>query len=85
MLNTLAFANTFGLIVLVLHPLIFFAIKTWPKKYVWLVHISAFGIVPHLGGFDMSVRNMVIGTVVKAILFWCIGLLGASVYNFLTA
>lgn len=82
MLDPIAFANGFALVIFVLHPIIYIALRTWPKGYVWVLHLALFGVTGHLTQFDYSFKNMVIGTLVKSAAFWCFAFLLFSAYNY---
>ncbi len=84
MLDILKFANALAAIVIVFHPIIYFLLKKWPNSYVYFVHLAAFGVVPKLDDFDLSFKNMIIGTIFKTIVFWFFGFFVALFYNILT-
>ena len=82
MLDPIAFANGFATVIFVLHPIIYIAVRVWPKTYIWVLHLALFGVTGHLTKFDFSFKNMVIGTILKSACFWAFAFLLFSAYNY---
>ncbi len=80
-LNTIAFANTFAIIDLVLHPIFHFWIWISPHSYEWLMNLFVAGLKLNVTSFDSSLSHIVLGTVLEATVFWVLGYSVASLYN----
>jgi len=81
-LNTIALANTFAVIDVVLHSLF----RVWaflsPDSYVWAMHLFVEGLQLNIDpSFDLNVSNFTIGTVLEAATFWILGFCIALLYN----
>ncbi|OGZ66321.1 MAG: hypothetical protein A3C50_01270 [Candidatus Staskawiczbacteria bacterium RIFCSPHIGHO2_02_FULL_43_16] len=81
MLNVTGFANALAMIVIIFHPIIYFLIKKWPGAFTYFVRLATLGVIIKPDGFDLSFKNMLIGTLFKTILFWAFGFFLASFYN----
>lgn len=84
-LNVIALANTFAIIDLVLHPLFHLWIIVYPQSYVWFMHLFVAGLHLEVTEFDVSLRHIVLGTVVEAVVFWLLGYVVATLYNRLSS
>lgn len=82
--NVIALANTFGIIDLVLHPIFHLWVAWSPESYEWLMNLFVAGLRVEVTGFDTSVANIALGTIVEAGLFWLLGATVALLYNRLT-
>ena len=82
-LSVLAFANTFAIIDLVLHPLFRLWIWLEPHTYERAMNLFVAGLRVEVTNFDLSIGNMIIGTILEAAGFWIFGALVASLYNLL--
>ena len=81
MLNVIAFANTFAIIDLVLHPLFHLWISVAPRSYEWAMHLFVAGLQLRVTDFDSSLTYIALGTVVEASAFWILGASFALIYN----
>ena len=79
--SVIALANTFAIIDLILHPL--FHLWTWvhPDSYVWLMQLFVAGLHLQVSEFDSSFEHIIIGTMIEATIFWCLGAAVALIYN----
>ena len=82
-LNIITFANALGLIVVIFHPIIYFLIRRWPRFFEYFVRLATFGVVLNVEAFELSFKNMLIGTILKTVLFWLFGFFLALFYNLL--
>lgn len=80
-LNTVAFANTFAIIDIILHPLFHLWIWLAPRSYEWTMNLFVAGLHLEVTSFDLSIKHIVVGTVVEATAFWVLGAAVALVYN----
>jgi len=80
-LDALAFANTFGLIVLIMHP--FFHVWAYlsPESYALIVRMFFPGFRVVIDSFDYSLPIILISTLLKSAVFWIVSFLGATLYN----
>jgi len=80
-LNAIAFANTFAIIDLVLHP--FFHLWVWisPYSYGWMMNLFVAGLKLNVTNFDYSIFHVVLGTILEATVFWILGYSIAFLYN----
>lgn len=81
MLNVIAFANTFAIIDLVLHPFFHLWISLTPRSYEWAMHLFVAGLELHVTEFDTNFSHIVLGTLVEASAFWILGASVALIYN----
>jgi len=81
MLNVIAFANTFAIIDLVLHPLFHLWISVAPRSYEWAMHLFVAGLQLRVTDFDSSLTHIALGTVIEASAFWILGASFALIYN----
>ena len=81
-LNVLAIANTFAVIDGVLHPLFHVWVSIAPKSYESTMNLFVAGLQLNVTEFDTRFGHIVIGTVVEVIIFWLLGFVGGSLYNF---
>ena len=81
-LNKWALANTFGVIDIVLHPLFHIWVTLSPDSYERLMNLFVAGLHLEVTSFDSSISHILLGTVIEAAIFWCLGFMGASVYNY---
>jgi len=82
LINPIAFANTFALIDIVLHPLFHIWVSKSPESYEWIMNIFVAGLQLDVTNFDTNFGHILIGTFIEAIMFWIFGFVVAYVYNF---
>lgn len=78
----IALANTFAIIDLVLHLLFHLWIAVAPGSYEYLMQIFVAGL--HLKvdqSLELSLQNLLLSTILEALLFWILGFTVASLYN----
>jgi len=81
-INSIALANTFGAIDIVLHPLFHIWISIAPESYERLMNLFVAGLHLEVTHFDFDPIHVIVGTIIEAILFWLLGFSGATIYNF---
>jgi hypothetical protein len=81
-INPIALANTFGLIDLVLHPLFHLWTSLAPRSYEYLMNLFVSGLHFEVTHFDSDLSHIIISTIIEASVFWVLGFVGATVYNF---
>ena len=81
-INRLAIANTFGAIDLVLHPLFHLWVSVSPHSYEYLMNLFVAGLRLEVTHFDSDIVHIVVSTIIEATMFWLLGFIGATVYNF---
>lgn len=79
--NTFAFANTFAVIDLILHPFFHLWVYFSPRSYEWVMNVFVAGLQLEVTSFDSSLSNIILGTFVEAGIFWLLGYSVASIYN----
>lgn len=79
--NVIAFANTFAIIDLILHPLFHLWISVAPSSYEWAMHLFVAGLNLQVTDFDSSFTHIALGTIVEASAFWILGASVALIYN----
>lgn len=82
--NVIAFANTFAIIDLVLHPFFHLWVSLAPRSYEWAMHLFVAGLQLQITEIDSSVVHIIFGTLVEAAAFWILGYCVACLYNQLT-
>ena len=82
--NVIAFANTFAIIDLILHPLFHLWISVAPRSYEWAMYLFVAGLKLEVTNFDSSFTHIALGTIVEASAFWILGASVALIYNRLT-
>lgn len=82
--NVIAFANTFAIIDLILHPLFHLWVSIAPRSYEWAMHLFVAGLKLEVTNFDSSFTHIALGTIVEASAFWILGASVALIYNRLT-
>ena len=81
-LNAVAFANTFAIIDLILHPLFRLWVLISPESYVKTMHLFVEGLQLKIDpAFDLNFVNFLTRTVLEAAIFWILGYTAASLYN----
>ncbi|MBI3335797.1 MAG: hypothetical protein HY001_04865 [Candidatus Portnoybacteria bacterium] len=81
MLNVIAFANTFAIIDLILHPLFHLWIFVAPRSYEWAMNLFVAGLHLQVTEFDSSFSHIVLGSIIEASAFWVLGASVALIYN----
>ena len=81
MLKVIAFANTFAIIDLILHPLFHLWISVAPRSYEWAMNLFVAGLHLKVTDFDSSFTRIALGTIVEASAFWILGVSFAWIYN----
>ena len=81
MLKVIAFANTFAIIDLILHPLFHLWISVAPRSYEWAMNLFVAGLHLQVTDFDSSFTHIALGTIVEASAFWILGASFALIYN----
>ncbi len=79
--NAFALANTIALIDLILHPLFHVWVAIAPRSYEKLMNVFVAGLHLQVTNFDVSIRHILLGTVLEAGAFWILGLSFALIYN----
>ena len=79
--NVIAFANTFAIIDLILHPLFHLWISIAPRSYEWAMNLFVAGLQLQVTDFDSSLSHIALGTIVEASAFWLLGAMIALIYN----
>ena len=79
--NVIAFANTFAIIDLILHPLFHLWISIAPRSYEWAMNLFVAGLQLQVTYFDSSLSHIALGTIVEASAFWLLGAMIALIYN----
>lgn len=82
--NVIAFANTFAIIDIILHPLFHLWISVAPRSYEWVMNLFVAGLHLQVTEFDSSFVHIVLGTIVEASVFWLLGAAVALIYNKIT-
>lgn len=80
-LNTIALANTFATIDIILHPLFHVWVSVSPSSYEWVMNLFVAGLHLEVTHFDSSSTHIILGTLIEASVFWLFGFFGASLYN----
>jgi len=83
-INVIAFANTFALIDLTLHPLFHIWVSISPSSYEWIMNLFVAGLQLEVTTFDISINHILLGTIIEASVFWLLGATFALLYNKLT-
>ena len=81
MLKAIAFANTFAIIDLILHPLFHLWVSFAPRSYEWTMHLFVAGLQLQITELDSSFGHIILGTLIEASVFWLLGYFVASLYN----
>jgi len=81
-LNPIAFASTFALIDIILHPLFHLWVSKSSETYEWAMNIFVAGLQLNVTSFDTSIGHILLGTILEAFIFWIFGFAVASIYNF---
>ena len=81
MFKVVAFANTFAIIDLILHPLFHLWIYIAPRSYEWTMNLFVAGLHLQVTDFDSSFIHIALGTIVEASAFWILGASVALIYN----
>lgn len=81
-INRLALANTFGAIDLVLHPLFHLWVSVSPESYEYLMNLFVAGLRLEVTHFDTNLAHIIVSTLIEASVFWLLGFMGATVYNY---
>ncbi|MBI1970674.1 hypothetical protein HYS47_02930 [Candidatus Woesearchaeota archaeon] len=79
--DVIAFANTFAIIDLILHPLFRLWISVSPESYEHVLNLFVAGWQLEVTPFDLSLSNIVVGTILEAAGFWLFGAVVALLYN----
>ena len=79
--NSIAFANTFAIIDLILHPLFHLWVYLSPSSYEWAMNLFVAGLRLNVTSFDSSLSHIALGIIVEAGVFWLLGYCVASLYN----
>ncbi|GEM_PF-1279357 len=79
--NVIAFANTFALIDIILHPLFHLWVSVSPDSYEKAMNLFVAGLHLEVTEFDSSLQHIFIGTIAEAAVFWLLGATFALVYN----
>ena len=82
--NVIAFANTFAVIDLILHPLFHLWISVAPRSYEWAMNLFVAGLHLQVTDFDSSFIHIALGTIVEASVFWILGASVALIYNWMS-
>ena len=80
-LDRVALANTFAAIDIVLHVGIHVWVALSPETYEYLMALFVAGFRPEVTHFDISISHILTGTLIEAVVFWSLGFVGATVYN----
>ena len=81
-LQPIALANTFGLIDLILHPLFHLWIAVSPESYEYMMQLFVAGLRLQVDqAVELSAGNLLLSTVLEALVFWLLGFIGANLYN----
>ena len=78
-LNVIAFANTFGIIDLILHPLFHIWGWFWPRSYEAAIHEFVIGWELHVN--ESFTPTFFIFWILEAVVFWLLGASVAFLYN----
>ena len=81
MFRVIAFANTLGIVDLILHPLFHLWVLVAPHSYEWAMNLFVAGLHMQVTEFDSSWGHVVMGTVIEASAFWILGAMIALIYN----
>lgn len=81
MIKVIAFANTFAIIDLILHPLFHLWIVVVPRSYEWTMNLFVAGLHLQVTDFDSNFVHVILGTIVEASVFWILGASFALIYN----
>ena len=79
--NVFAFANTFAIIDLILHPLFHLWISIAPRSYEWAMNLFVAGLHLEVTHFDSNLTHIVLGTILEAAALWVLGATIALIYN----
>ncbi|MSU55509.1 MAG: hypothetical protein EXS46_03160 [Candidatus Taylorbacteria bacterium] len=82
--NVIAFANTFAIIDLILHPLFHLWVSVAPRSYEWAMHLFVAGLNLQVTDFDSSFAHIALGTIIEASAFWILGASIALIYNWMS-
>ena len=82
--NVIAFANTFAIIDLILHPLFHLWISVAPRSYEWAMNLFVAGLHLQVTDFDSSFIHIALGTIAEASAFWILGASVALIYNWIS-
>jgi len=80
-LNTIALANTFAIIDIILHPFFHLWVSVHPDSYEKVMNLFVAGLHLEVTHFDSSLVHIILGTIIEATVFWLLGYLGATLYN----
>ena len=69
MLKVIAFANTFAVIDLILHPLFHLWISVAPRSYEGVMNLLVAGVHLQVTEFDTNFIHIVVGTILEASAF----------------
>ncbi len=78
-LNVIAFANTLGIIDLILHPLFHIWGWFWPRSYETAMHEFVIGLDLHVA--ERFSPIFFIFWILEAVAFWLLGAIVALLYN----
>ncbi|OGZ70109.1 MAG: hypothetical protein A2904_00440 [Candidatus Staskawiczbacteria bacterium RIFCSPLOWO2_01_FULL_33_9] len=81
MFKVIAFANTFAIIDLILHPFFHLWVLIAPRSFEWVMHLFVAGLNLQVTDFDTSLTHIALGTVIEASAFWILGFSFALIYN----
>ena len=81
MIKVTAFANTFAIIDLILHPLFHLWISVAPRSYEWAMNLFVAGLHLQVTDFDSNFIHIGLGTIVEASVFWLLATSFALIYN----
>lgn len=73
---------TFATIDLVLHPLFHLWVAVSPHSYEHLMNLFVAGLRLKVTEFDTSWGHVILGSVIEACIFWLLGFLGGTIYNY---
>ena len=82
MIKPIALANTFAILDIAGHTVFHIWIAISPASYEYLMQLFVAGL--HLKvdqGFELSAGNLILSTILEAIIFWILGFFGGSLYN----
>ena len=79
--NVYALANTFAIIDIILHSL--FKVWIWisPTSYENAMNLFVAGLQIKVTSFDLSLNNIIFGTILEAAALWLLGAAVALIYN----
>ena len=79
--NVLAFANTFAIIDIILHPLFHIWVSVAPRSYERLMNLFVAGLHLQVTEFDINIWHILMSTIIEASVFWILGAAIALIYN----